>query len=190
LNSTHAISDSSTRTPLGRALVLGIGAGVLASLAMAMYTMIAAWTKDEGFFTPLYHIASLFTSQDSMMASMEDAMGGSAFHFVLGTAVVGAMLHMMTGAMYGAVFAVGVSRLSLGGASLAGAGLVYGAVVFAMSTWVGLPVAAAVFGSGDQITDMAEMAGWGTFVVEHLVFGLVLGALLAVRKLPVRHPDH
>ena len=54
---------SVSRMGLGRALVWGAGAGVLASLAMAAYAMMAAWAKDAGFFTPLYHIASLLISR-------------------------------------------------------------------------------------------------------------------------------
>lgn len=180
MTSTHLTQTSSTRNNLGRAVVLGAGAGAVASLAMAMYAMLAAWEKDTGFFTPLYHIASLFISQDSMMTSMRDAaMGGSAFHVDFGPAVLGAMIHMMTGAMYGALFAVVAGRLALGRRLLLVAGPAYGAMVFAVSSWVGLPIAAAVLDSGDQITHMARMAGWGTFVVEHLVFGVVLGALTA-----------
>lgn len=159
-------------------IAYGAGAGVLASLAMAMYAMIAAWEKGTGFFTPLFHIASLWASQDSMTASMKDAMTGNDFHFVLGTAVLGAMIHMMTGAMFGAGFAVIVSRLDLGTAATAGLGIAYGALVFAVTAFAGLPLAASVFGSGDPITNMAEMAGWGVFLVEHLVFGLTLGLLV------------
>jgi hypothetical protein len=59
-------------------------------------------------------------------------------------------------------------------------------MVFAVSAWIGLPIVAGIFDSGDQITDMAEMAGWGTFVVEHLVFGVVLGALVALRSGPTQ----
>jgi hypothetical protein len=29
---------------------------------------------------------------------------------------------------------------------------------------------------------MAEMAGWGTFIIEHLIFGLTLGLLLGVAR--------
>jgi hypothetical protein len=114
------------------------------------------------------------------MASMEDGMGGEGFHFEFGPAVLGAVIHMMTGAMYGALFAVAVSRRALGAAVLSLAGLVWGGLVFLFSAFIGLPVAAALFDSGDQVTDMAEMAGWGTFVVEHLIYGLVVGVLLAL----------
>jgi len=166
----------------------GAGAGVVASLAMAMYAMIAAWEKGTGFFTPLYHIASLWASQDSMMVSMKDAMAGSDFHFVFCTALLGAMIHMMTGAMYGAVFGLVVSRLDLKLGVVAAAGLVYGAVVFASSAFIGLPLAAAVFDSGDPIKSMAEMAGWGTFIIEHLIFGLTLGVLLGLNHVRAAAP--
>ncbi|WP_206051097.1 hypothetical protein [Nocardioides speluncae] len=167
-------------TSLTRALLVGAGAGVIASLVMAMYAMIAAWEKGTGFFTPLYHIASLWASGDSMMASMEDAAAGTDFHFVLGTAILGALIHITTGAGYGAVFGLIASRLPFGLAVLAVVGLVYGFIVFAVSAYAGLPLAAAVFDSGDPIKNMAEMAGWGTFIIEHLLFGLVLGVLVAL----------
>ena len=162
---TSATSTSSTRG-LGQAVLIGAVAGVIASLVMALYAMGASWAKDTGFFTPLYHIASLWTDQDAMMTSMKAGMeDGDAFTFVFDTALLGALIHMMTGAAYGAIFGLAVSRLRLGAALIAGLGIVYGAVVFAVSAWIGLPIAAAVFDSGDQIENMAEMAGWGTFVI-------------------------
>ena len=166
-----------------QAIGYGAGAGVIASLAMAMYAMVAAWEKGTGFFTPLYHIASLWAPGDEMMLSMREAMSGTDFHFATGTAILGAMIHMVTGAMYGAIFGLVVSRLDLKVATLAGVGMAYGAMVFAMSSFVGLPLAAAVFDSGDPIENMAEMAGWGTFVIEHLIFGTALGLLVSLARL-------
>lgn len=183
IRATHAGATSTTHTQsLGRALLIGAGAGIVASLAMALYAMLAAWEKDTGFFTPLYHIASLWISQDAMMTSMTGAMDGSAFHFDLGPAVLGVAIHMATGAAYGAIFGLIVARLPLGVLVLAGAGLVWGAIVFVFSSFIGLPVAAALFDSGDPIENMAEMAGWGTFVIEHLLYGLVLGVLVALGR--------
>lgn len=95
-------------------------------MIIAMYAMIAAWAKGDGFFTPLYHIASLLASQSSMIGSMHAAMGGCDFHFVLGTAVLGARIHRMTGAMYGAALGLVVSRLDLNLGALSGVGLTYG----------------------------------------------------------------
>ena len=170
-----------TSTPsLGRAVLIGAGAGVIASVVMAMYAMLAAYAKDTGFFTPLYHIASLLTDDKDMMKSMmADKQGGDAFTFLFGPAVLGAVIHMMTGAMYGAIFGLIVSRLRLGSAVLSGIGVVYGFLVFVVSAYIALPLAAAIFDSGDPIKNMAEMAGWGTFIIEHLLYGLTLGVLVA-----------
>lgn len=177
------MTRDSNSTGLSRALLAGAGAGVIASLAMAGYAMLAAWEKGTGFFTPLYHIASLWAPGDAMMTSMTEAMAGSDFHFTLGTALLGAIIHMTTGAMYGAVFGLVLhlvsARTDLGTVVLAGTGAAYGFLVFAVSAFVGLPLAARVFDSGDPISDMAEMAGWGTFIGEHLLYGLVLGLVLS-----------
>lgn len=181
---------SVARMSLGRAVAIGAVVGVLAAVVMMVYAMAASWTKDTGFFTPLYHIASLWISPDSMMASMEEGMRGDAFHFETGPWLLGAAIHLVTGAGYGAVFAVAVSMLALGRAVLSLAGLLWGGLVFVLSSFIGLPVAAALFDSGDQIKNMAEMAGWGTFVVEHLLYGLVVGVLLAFRPRTEVTPAH
>jgi hypothetical protein len=175
-------TTTASTTSLGRGVLVGAGAGILASLVMALYAMIAGWAKGAGFFTPLYHIASLWASPNTMMASMEDGMAGNPFHFEFGPAVLGLAIHMMTAATYGAVFGLIVARLRLGTAALTGAGLVWGAAVFALSAFIGLPLAAALFGSGDPIANMAQMAGWGTFIIEHLLYGLVLGLLVALDR--------
>jgi len=177
------MTRNTSTASLRRAVLIGAGAGVIASLVMAMYAMLAAYAKDTGFFTPLYHIASLLTNDSDMMKSMTaDTMDGDAFTFLFGPAVLGAMIHMMTGAVYGAIFGVIASRLRLGIAALAGVGMVYGFLVFVVSAYLGLPLAAAVFNSGDPIKNMAEMAGWGTFIIEHLMYGVALGLLVAVAR--------
>jgi len=177
-NSTHAVATAGGRA-LGAAAMRGALAGVGASLVMAMYAMIAAWTyQHTGFFTPLYHIAATFAAPDTMMRSMEAAMAGNSFTLVFGPAVLGAMIHMMVGAMYGAVFAVVARFLRWHGAALLGAAIAWGLIVFAMSSWIGLPIAAALFGGGEPIRDMASMVGYPTFILEHLLFGATLGFLL------------
>jgi hypothetical protein len=115
-----------------------------------------------------------------MMTWMQDAQGGAAVHFAFGPAVAGAVVHMMTGAVYGATFAVVVTRFAIRPALVVAAGVVWGALVFAFSSWIGLPAAAALLGVGDPIRNMAQMAGYGTFIIEHLLYGLALGALVAL----------
>ncbi|OOL32704.1 hypothetical protein GQ85_05825 [Rhodococcus rhodochrous] len=152
---------------------------MIASLVMAMYAMIAAVTyQNSGFFTPLYHIGSVFVDPSTMMTSMQQAMAGSDFYFAFGPAVVGAVVHMMVGVMYGIVFALIARVAKLHGITLIIGGMIYGVLVFAVSAWIGLPLAAAIFSSGDQITDMASMVGYGTFLVEHLMFGVAAALVL------------
>ena len=55
------------RTSL-RGAKLGVLGGVLGAVVMAMYAMVVSATvKDAGFFTPLYHIASVFLEPKTMM---------------------------------------------------------------------------------------------------------------------------
>jgi len=177
--SSTTTAHSEIKAGFGRTLIVGAVAGVIGSLAMAMFAMIAAATyQHTGFFTPLYHIGSLLLDPSTMMASMQQGMAGSNFYFVFGPAVVGALIHMMVGAMYGIVFAVIVRFAKLRGVSLLTAGMVYGAVVFAVSAWIGLPLAATIFSAGDPITNMAAMVGYPTFLIEHVMFGAVTALTL------------
>lgn len=52
-----------------------------------------------------------------------------------------------------------------------------------MSSFVDLPIAAKMTGAGSSISEMATMVGWATFAIEHVMFGLALGAL-AFRAAP------
>ena len=114
------------------------------------------------------------------MMSVQAAADGSTFDFFFGPALVGAVIHMMVGEMYGAMFGVLVALTRLRPMLLPVAGAVWGAAVFVVSSFIAVPIAASVFNSGDQITHMARMVGYGTFLVEHLLFGLALGLLLLV----------
>ncbi|MCA1703124.1 MAG: hypothetical protein LC808_07570 [Actinobacteria bacterium] len=164
------------RTDLGQTIKVGAGAGVIAAVVMAMYAMVAGATYvGSGFFTPLYHIASTFISPKPMMTSMQNAMDGRDFYFTFGPALLGMMVHLMTGAIYGGVFALIARALKLSGAAIVAVGAVYGLVVLAFSSFLGLPIAAALFGGGDPISDMPKMVGWTTFTIEHVLFGAVVG---------------
>lgn len=177
------IPAEAAQSHLVGALVKGAVAGVIGSVVMAMYAMIASATyQHTGFFTPMYHIASTFISTNAMMTSMQHAMTGGTYYFTFGPAVLGAVIHMMVGAMYGAILALLVSMRRLSAPMLVVAGTVWGAVAFVLSSWVLLPLVAAVLSSGDQITHMARMVGYGTFLVEHLLFGMTVGVLLALRS--------
>jgi hypothetical protein len=68
------------------------------------------------------------------------------------------------------------------GRAWVGLGIAYGVAVLLGMSFAGLPLAAALFGGGEAIADMPEMAGWWTFGIEHVLFGLVLGLVLAARR--------
>ncbi len=163
---------------VGAAVRTGALWGIIAAAVMAMYAMIAGATYlGSGFFTPMYHIASSVIEPNAMMTSMEKAMAGETnFYFAFGPAALGMMVHFMTGAIYGIVFALIARALRLSGGAAIAAGAAFGVGVLLFSSFVGLPVAAAVFGGGDPIADMPKMVGWTTFTLEHVMYGIVLGA--------------
>jgi hypothetical protein len=164
-------------TNLAEALRLGVLWGVIAAAVMAVYAMIAGLTYlDSGFFTPLYHIASSVIETKPMMTSMQKAMEGqTSFHFALGPATIGMIIHLVVGAFYGIIFALVAHALRLTRGAALVAGAVYGVAVLLFSSFVWLPITAALFGGGDPIRDMPRMVGWTTFTIEHVMFGAILG---------------
>jgi len=177
------IIDKTHRTSVSRGLTVGLFGGVIGSLAMAMYAMIISldFIKNTGFFTPLYHIASAFISGEAMMSSMTEAMNGNSFHFVLGSAAVGAIVHMMTGATAGAIFGVIISKIHASRVITVVAGTIFGLLVLVVNGFIGLPIISHLFSGGKPISEMAKMVGWGHFTVEHVIFGMVLGIIVAVK---------
>ncbi len=161
-------------------LARGAGAGLVASIVMGIYAMIASVYNDTGFFTPLYHIASSIGSPAAMMDSMQAAGSGDSTFFVGGSALLGLLIHMMVGAMAGVIFVLLVGLRPLARVLIVISGVIYGLLVMAVNSLVVLPLTAAVFGGGDPIADMGKVAGWTTFTVEHVLYGLTLGVLVAM----------
>lgn len=134
--------------------------------------------QHRGFFTPLFHISVAVGNPSAMMTSVSQATAGHRFWFTPGAALVGLVVHMMTGAAFGMMFAVFARATRDRMLLLAGA--LFGLMVFVVSSFIGLPIAAAITNSGSVLSDMAKMVGWTTFAVEHLIFGLAVGAVLLV----------
>ncbi|HUW79092.1 MAG TPA: hypothetical protein VMV52_10135 [Candidatus Nanopelagicaceae bacterium] len=175
-------SERSQTVSINRAIAVGAFGGVIGSLAMAMYAMIISGSvKHTGFFTPLYHIGSTFISPNAMMTSMTQAMHGNSGYFALGPAVVGAIVHMMTGAITGAIFGVAIAQVHASRAVTVVAGTMFGLLVLVVNGFIGLPIASHLFGGGKPISDMANIVGWGHFTVEHIIFGMVLGIIVAAK---------
>jgi hypothetical protein len=182
--STYAHAGTEWREGWARTILVGAAAGIVASIVMGIFAMVAAATYQEtGFFTPLYHIASPLIGGDPMMGSMEAAAQGEAFTFDAGPALLGLAIHMIVGALWGVLFFVLVRAIGLRGAApLVIAGIVFGLVVMLFMSFVTLPLTAAIVGGGKPIEEMPSMVGWGTFSVEHAIFGLVVGVWAAARR--------
>jgi len=174
--------EKTRSTSVKRGVTVGVVGGVVGSIAMAMYAMIISAEKHTGFFTPLYHIASTFISPNAMMTSMGAAMHGNAAYFTIAPAIVGAIVHMMTGAISGAIFGALATRLASTRIVTVVAGMAFGLFVLVVNSFVGLPIAARLFGGGQPIANMAKIVGWGHFTIEHLIFGLVLGLIVSTKS--------
>jgi tetrahydromethanopterin S-methyltransferase subunit G len=169
-------------------LLRGVAAGSVASVVMGISAMIASIYHDTGSFTPLYHIASSVGSPAAMMESMTAATAGDSAFFVAGPALLGALIHMMVGALAGIAFVALASLRQIGRMSTVVAGVAFGLILMLVNTLLVLPVTAHVLGGGDPIAEMGAVAGWLTFTVEHALFGLVLGLLVSALSPPATQP--
>jgi hypothetical protein len=175
-------SETVSTTSVNRAIAVGAFGGVIGSLAMAMYAMIISGAvKHTGYFTPLYHIASSVISGKAMMSSMLGPIQGHNFYFDSGPAIVGGIVHMMTGAIAGAIFGIIISKIHPSRAITVVAGTMFGLLVLVVNGFIGLPIASHLFGGGKPISDMAKIVGWGHFTVEHVIFGMMLGIVVATK---------
>jgi hypothetical protein len=171
---THAASSSTSVS--WHHVRVGALLGIVAAVVMGTFAMIASATyQDTGFFTPLHHIASALIEPTAMMRSMEAGMAGDTFAISVGPAMLGLGLHLATGAFWGAIFGLIVSTGWLRGVTGLVAGIAYGLAVMLVMAFLALPAVAAVFGGGDPISDMPRLVGWGTFAIEHAMYGAVLG---------------
>jgi hypothetical protein len=138
-----------------------------------------AWGQ-AGFFTPFYRIAAVLDPA-AYDISLEEAASGSKFWFEPQTALPGACVHLGLGAFFGLLFGLlwrGDRRASPGATVLAGIawGLVVAAVMIPVLRFCGQAV-----GGGGLIADAPALMGWPTYVAMHLVYGLSLGGIVALR---------
>ena len=87
-----------------------------------------------------------------------------------------------SGAIAGAIFGVLATRLASTRIVTVAVGMAFGLFVLVVNSFVGLPIAARLFGGGQPIANMAKIVGWGHFTIEHLIFGLVLGLIVSTKS--------
>ena len=175
-------TEADISTSVSRAISVGITAGVIGSLAMAMYAMVISGSiKHAGYFTPIYHIASSMISDKAMETSLLGPLKGQNFFFDFGPAIEGVIIHLTVGAIAGAIFGILISKIHASREFTVVAGTMFGLLVLVVNGFVGLPIAAHLFGGGKPISDMANIVGWGNFAGEHAIFGMMLGIVVAVK---------
>lgn len=166
---------------LEQVLQKGIFAGFGAGTLMGMFAMAASATyAGRGFFTPAYHV-SFTIDPNTLVQSLQKAEAGERFFFAQESFIFGMVIHVMVGAILGAVFAVLAMRLHLREKRALVAGLAYGLAVMALMSVLVLPVVAEMSGAGRPISRMGGDIGWLTWVVLHAMFGLALGLWVYVR---------
>ncbi|MGH2579799.1 MAG: hypothetical protein ACRDHK_04845 [Actinomycetota bacterium] len=169
---------------IDRILVPGILAGMVAAVPMGLFSMIAAATyQHRGFFTPMYHIASLL-GDDTAARSLQEAASGDVFFFVPEPTIFGVAMHLVVGGFFGAIFSVVAravvarvlpSRVVPSQASIIAVGVAYALLVMLLMSLVLVPAADAVLSGEERVSSFASVAGRGTFTIQHVIYGLVLG---------------
>ncbi len=132
----------------------GALAGLIGSIVMGTVGIVVAALKGPSFAVPMSVIAA-------------SAIGGGAGGELI---VVGSVLHMIVGGLFGAIFALMVPRTARIPAIL-GAGLVYGlALHLVMVYGVLLPL---------KLTRTTARVDTWWFLSEHLVYGLTVGIVMS-----------
>ncbi len=152
---------SQTATPSNRTLRL-LGAGLIASLVMGMWEMMAEALLPHGagfWSAPTYIAATVFRGLQSVARPVPfDPMA----------VVAGLMGHMMNSVILGLVFGFGIApRLKSIGSRIM-AGMVFGGVIYAVMAFAVAPFVDPAMGN------LNAMA----FLLGHLMWGGALGALI------------
>jgi hypothetical protein len=152
---------------------------------MGLFMMVASASWGHaGVFTPFYRIAAVL-DRAAFDISLEEAAGGSRFWLEPQTALPGACVHLGLAGLFGMVFTLGLSTLAREGrgartAALVAAGVAWGLVVAVVMVPV-LRLAGRVVGGGAVVAELPSQLGWPTYLAMHLVYGLALGAVVALR---------
>lgn len=135
--------------------------GIVASLVIAMWEMVVEAVIPNG--------AGFFGAPIAIGATVIRDLQGSAnpIPFDAPALILGLMGHMMNSVILAGVFGLIVTRLSLSATGLIGLGMAFGAVVFAVMSFVVTPIVDPLMGNLNQVA----------FFVGHLMYGAALGFL-------------
>lgn len=146
--------------PVGDPLYAGTAAGIAAGALFLIFAFGVAVLNGMDTLSPLRLIGATFVGAG--------ALEGSA-----GVIVYGLLLHILTSAAWGVLFASILPRQASLGAALVG-GIVYGLLVMLVMLYVVLPIANPVM--------RAAVDGTTAFGIEHLIYGSALALVPALRR--------
>ncbi len=158
---------------IDRLLIPGILAGMVAAVPMGLFAMVVAAIENRGFFRPMHQIAYVVAG-DGSVRSLEAALAEDPFVVHPQMVLFGVVTHLAVAGFFGAVFGVLAHRLRSRRKILL-AGVLYGLAVMVFMGLIVLPIVALVLDAGDQISGIPSRIGWGTFAMQHVIYGLVLG---------------
>ena len=155
-------STTGTGADTGWRVLTGAIFGVIAAIVLGMYAMMVALVLQGDFWMPMKGIAATFLGEAAMQPG-----------FAIGPILVGIIFHLFNGAWLGALFGLITPKLMLGWAIVAG--LAFGLIEALGALWVVVPLVNPL---------MAGMIGLDVhWIVEHLLFGFVLGIYPLARGL-------
>ena len=143
--------------------------GLIGGLVFAMWAMVV------GLFT-----STLWAPPQGIAQSI--GIGSPGHNFQLVPLLVGLMGHMMNSILIGVIFIAIARALRLQGPGAVVAGIFYGVIVYAAMYWVLLR---GIF-SGTSGSFLSANPEW-SWIAAHLMFGAVLGALVAYGPLRTLH---
>jgi hypothetical protein len=107
-------------------------------------------------------------------------VNGEIFMLVPESLMAGVAIHLVVGGFFGGLFAL-VARTELAQRAIVAAGVVYGLAVMVVMGLVVVPLADGALSGDPRVASFPRVAGWLTFVVAHVIYGLVLGLWVVLR---------
>jgi hypothetical protein len=145
---------------MGRALRVGVPAGIAGGAVMAVWSMIAMWITGLGFWTPLNLIAHTFYRSAPLDGT-----------FSVPALLIGLAVHMTVASIFGTAIVLVAQRLPGRRSLVIAAGLLFIAVVWPVMQW-------GVWYQLDKIA-ASWFPNW-IFAVAHLMFGLTAAGYAAI----------